>query len=95
MMATTDEDSSVIQQSVRDILAEVSVFFAALTCAIATTNNPNTNEPYSIYNYTALQQIIAGSGLFIHVTQMDLVHKTMYVGAQFSKELVASPPLML
>ena len=34
MMATTDMDSAEIEQSVRDVFAEVSVFFGAMTKAL-------------------------------------------------------------
>ena len=34
MMATTDLTSDTIEQSVRDVFAEVSVFFAAMTKAL-------------------------------------------------------------
>ena len=88
MMASTEDESGDLDQSARDIFAEVSVFFAAMTRAITTTENPATGEPYSIYNYTALRKIIAGSGLFVHVMQTDLYHETSAVGATFSKELL-------
>ncbi len=88
MMVSTDALGTEIPQSVRDIFSEVSVFFAAMTRAIATTENPDTNKPYSIYNYAALRKIIAGSGLFIHVTQSDISHVTSSVGVTLSKELL-------
>lgn len=88
MLATTDTDSSKIEQSVRDVFAEVSVFFAAMTRAISTTINPATKKPYSLYNYTALQNVIDGSGLFIHVTEEDVVHTSTSFGVTFSKDLI-------
>ncbi|KAA3610704.1 MAG: hypothetical protein D8M58_20910 [Calditrichaeota bacterium] len=88
MMASTEENSKDIEQSVRDVFAEVSVFFAAMTRAITTTTNPKTDEPYSIYNYTALEKILGGSGLFAWVTKEDIEHKTKSFGLTFSKELI-------
>ena len=88
MMATTDDSSSQIQQSVRDVFNEVSVFFAAMTKAISTTINPSTKKAYSIYNYDALSKIISGSGLFIHVTEEDINYTSEKIGADFSKELI-------
>ncbi len=89
MLATTVGESAEIQESVRKVFAEVSVFFAAMTRAIATTPNPNNgNKPYSVYNYEMLRRIIAGSGCFIQVTEMDLKHTTTSFGATFSKELI-------
>lgn len=88
MLASTEADNADIEPSVRDIFAEVSVFFSAMTRAISTTENPSTGKPYSLYNYTALERIISGSGLFIHVTESDLEHETHSFGATFSKELL-------
>lgn len=88
MLATTVGASAEIQDSVRQVFAEVSVFFAAMTKAITSTINPKTKEPYSVYNYDALANVIAGSGCFIRVTELDLTHTTSSWGAQFSKELI-------
>jgi hypothetical protein len=88
MMATTVGASAEVQESVRKVFAEVSVFFAAMTKAITSTVNPVTQERYSIYNYDALAKIIAGSGCFIQVTEMDVTHTTSSWGATFSKELI-------
>lgn len=89
MMATTDMTDQQIQQSVRDVFAEVSVFFAAMTRAISTTPNPDDpGHNYSIYNYTALERVIDGSGLFVHVTEEDVEYKSSSFGVEFSKELI-------
>ena len=89
MMATTDDTDQEIQQSVRDVFAEVAVFFAAMTRAISTTPNPDDHgKPYSIYNYSALERVIDGSGLFVHVTEEDVEYKSSSWGAEFSKELI-------
>jgi hypothetical protein len=95
MMASTDEKSDLIQQSVRDVFAEVSVFFAATTKAISMTvnpygkPNPDGSLPYySLYNYDALESIIDGSGYFVHVNEEDVSYSTSTWGADFSKELI-------
>lgn len=88
MFASTSELETEIPESVRSLFAEVSVFFAAMTKAISSTNNPLTGEPYSIYNYLALQKIINRSGLFVHVTQTDYIHTSSSFGIEFSKELL-------
>jgi hypothetical protein len=94
MMASTDSKSDTIQQSVRDVFNEVSVFFAAMTKAISQTINPHGTRDasgklpyYSLYNYDALESIIDGSGYFVHITQEDIQYKTESVGVNFSKEL--------
>jgi len=93
-MASTDSKSDTIQQSVRDVFNEVSVFFAAMTKAISQTINPygpkdaSGNLPYySLYNYDALESVIDGSGYFVHVNEEDIQYKTESFGVNFSKEL--------
>jgi hypothetical protein len=92
MMATTLEQSNEIQESVRKVFAEVSVFFAAMTKAMAETDDPDAPKEkprkYSLYNYNALKAVIEKSGFFIHVTEMDILHTTSSFGVTFAKELV-------
>lgn len=91
MLATTVGASAEIEESVRKVFSEVSVFFAAMTKAISSTVNPDTGEkkePYSLYNYQALERIIDGSGCFIRVTEQDVTHTTKSWGATLSKELI-------
>ena len=90
MLATTDDSSVQIQQSVRDVFAEVSVFFAGMTKAISTTVDPDSKSGrrYSLYNYTALEAIIDGSGCFIHVAEEDVDYQISSWGADFSKDLL-------
>ena len=88
MMATTDMSNHPIEASVRHVFAEVAVFFAAMTRAITTTINPATGQPYSLYNYTALGNVIGGSGLFVHVTEEDIEYNTSTVGVALSRELI-------
>jgi hypothetical protein len=95
MMASTDEKSDTIQQSVRDVFAEVSVFFAAMTKAISQTRNPYGTKDskgeypfYNLYNYDALEAVIDGSGFFVHVNEEDVSYSTKSWGADFSKELI-------
>ncbi len=89
MMASTSEQSETIKKSVRDVFAEVSVFFAAMTKAISTTVNPNATNPegafYSLYDYQALSNVIDGSGLFVHVTEEDINYYTESVGIELVK----------
>lgn len=88
MMASTIDTNSEIPEEVRELFAEVAVFFAGMTRAMATTTNPDTKQPYSLYNYNALQNVIDGSGLFVHVTEEDVQYKTTKMGAEFSQDLV-------
>lgn len=88
MLASTEITGSTIPDEVRAVFAEVSVFFAAMTKAITQSVDPVTKKPYSLYNYNAMQNVIDGSGLFVHVTEEDVVHKTQSFGMSFSKELI-------
>jgi hypothetical protein len=95
MISSTDEKSEMIQQSVRDVFNEVSVFFAAMTKAISQTRNPyGTPDPvtrelpyYTLYNYDALESVLDGSGFFVHVNEEDIQYSTESWGVNFSKEL--------
>ena len=95
MMSTTDTSSDTIQQSVRDVFNEVSVFFAAMTKAISETTNPSgppnpdgSLPHYSLYNYDALESVIDGSGYFVHVNEEDVSYTTSSWGVNFSEELL-------
>jgi hypothetical protein len=88
MVASTEIGSSEIEDSVRHVFAEVAVFFAAMTKAMSTSIDPASGEPYSIYDYKALEGIIDGSGLFVQVTEEDVSYSSSSVGVQLSKELI-------
>ena len=96
MMSTTDMQSQEIEQSVRDVFAEVSVFFAAMTKALEKNAasdmkgvDSNGNDyNYSLYDYNEMKKIIDSSGCFIQVNEEDVNHKTDSWGVTFSKELV-------
>ncbi|TMO56938.1 hypothetical protein [Pseudoalteromonas aurantia] len=90
MMSSTVDANIPLSESVQKVFAEVSVFFAGMSRAITTTKNPATKKPYSLYNYEALQNIISGSGLFVHVTEEDVKYDSKSFGADFSKELLES-----
>jgi hypothetical protein len=88
MLASTDNNGRV-EESVRQVFSEVAVFFAAMTKAITTTINPATpGQSYSLYNYTALGNLIDNSGLFIHVCEEDVTYATSSGGVTLSQELV-------
>ncbi|WP_347312678.1 hypothetical protein [Defluviimonas sp. SAOS-178_SWC] len=88
MMASTEIGSEEISQEVRDVFAEVSVFFSAMTRAMATTINKKTGKFYSIYDYEAIEGIVGGSGLFIQVSQEDVTHEISSWGVTVSRELI-------
>ena len=91
LLATTVGASAEVDESVKKVFGEVSVFFAAMTKAITSTPNPDAKSPpanYSLYNYFALERVIDASGCFIDVTEQDVTHTTKSCGAELSKELL-------
>lgn len=94
MIATTNQQTQQLSQPVMDIFNEVSVFFAAMTKAITTTQKPDSTKSnpkyYSLYDYNAIQRVIDGSGCFVQVTREDLQYESNSFGASFNLELVAS-----
>lgn len=95
MLSSTADTTVPIQESVQKIFAEVAVFFAGMTKAISTTPSGRKDKRgkdinYSIYNYQALERVIDGSGLFVHVNEEDVLYSSNKFGADFSKDLVES-----
>ena len=97
MMSTTDLTNEVIEQNVKDVFAEVAVFFAAMTKALEknadkslkrTDPKTGTSFNFSLYDYDALKKIIDGSGCFCQDTEEDVDINSSSLGATFSKELV-------
>lgn len=92
MISTTASSTDSIQQDVRNVFNEVTVFFAAMTKAITNTSIPGSDpkQYYSVYDYDALERLIGGSGLFIEMTKERIDYSTQSFGANFSKELIES-----
>jgi hypothetical protein len=92
MISTTATSDTTIEQSVRDVFNEVSVFFSAMTKAITTTENPTskTKANYSLYDYAAISKVVDGSGLFIQVTEEDVAFSSASVGATFSQDMLTA-----
>lgn len=90
MISTVEEDGGQISETFRNICSEVGVFFAAMNKAIASVINPNTQQPYSLYNYNALKSVIDHSGMFIHLNEEQIEHNSAQVGQTFSTELIQS-----
>lgn len=63
MVVSTSPDGNV-PAAVTEVFQKVSVFFAAITSAMASKNK-------TLYDYTDLQQVVEGSGLFITMHQED------------------------
>lgn len=83
MMSTTDLTNDTIEQSVKDVFAEVSVFFGAMTKAM-------DQKGKSLFDYSALDSIISNSGCFVKVTTENVAYSSSTWGASFSTEFVES-----
>ena len=83
MMSTTDLTNDTIEQSVKDVFAEVSVFFGAMTKAM-------DQKGKSLFDYGALDSIISNSGCFVKVTSEIVNYNTSSTGLLFSTEFIES-----
>lgn len=88
IMLTTIDINDKPSKDVEETFAEVSVFFAAMCKAISSTINPITKIPYSIYNYTAIKNVVDNSGLFVHISSEEIEHTSNASGKQFSTMMV-------
>lgn len=83
------EGSTVeLTDAARKAFSQVSVFFAAMTKAIASTTDPATGEPYSLYDYEAINSVIRESGMFIQIGENDYSFESKSWGVELSKELI-------
>lgn len=65
MLCATPESLQQLDGELKMAFVDISVFFAAMTKALASTENPVTKRPYSLFNYQALKNMLADSGLFV------------------------------
>ena len=56
-----------LPQNIRSHFSEAVFLCVTMMKAMTQTINPNTNKPFSIYNYHALETLILGSGKFYKV----------------------------
>lgn len=86
--STLNGDDAGLTADAEKAFGQVSVFFAAMTKAIAESTNPKTGKAYSFYDYQAIDAVVKESGLFVQVGQNDINFKSNSWGIQFSTELV-------
>lgn len=75
----TPED---ISDEAKEAFGQVSVFFAAMTKAMAESSAD------SLYDFDAMNKLIEKSGLFINMTQSTVKYKSSSWGLSFSNELI-------
>jgi len=93
MISTTQNPSDPLNEDIRAVFNEVSVFFAAMTKAITTTykvNGDHKKVPYSMFDYDALERVIGGSGCFMKMTQETVQYSSKSFGMNFSRDLLAA-----
>ncbi|WP_017445399.1 hypothetical protein [Gayadomonas joobiniege] len=72
VLCTTEAVNQEFDSDIKDAFTDVSVFFAAMTKALASTINSATGKPFSIYNFFAVEKVLCASGMFVEVqSQMD------------------------
>jgi hypothetical protein len=74
-------------ESIRKEFSRITVFYSAMMNAISSTINPVTNQPFSIYNYHAIESILIRSGCFTKVSENTLNFKTHKTPAKFTQSL--------
>lgn len=78
----------------KQAFTDVSVFFAAMTKALATTavvdhsDNESNTKPVSIYNYEAMKEIFTKSGMFIETNKEHGYLVSKNVGETLGKKFV-------
>ncbi|RRS07889.1 hypothetical protein EAG18_14465 [Pseudoalteromonas sp. J010] len=72
---------SVLPQEAESAFGEVSVFFAALTKAMAQAGT-------SLYDYDALNKLVSSSGLFVKVTESNIEFESKQSGVTLSGQLI-------
>lgn len=72
---------SGISAEAEEAFGQVSVFFAAMTKAMSDSGK-------SLYDVDALNKLIAGSGLFVKVSQTNTTFKSNAFGLSLSSELI-------
>ena len=90
LICTTKLDLEQVSQPFQESCYELSVFFSAMTKAITSSINPDTNQPYSLYNFNALTRVLNSSGLFIHLNQEVKTIKTSGVGNAIGNKMMTT-----
>lgn len=76
-----EDGNTELTEAAQKAFSQVSVFFAAMTKAIASQNK-------SLYDYDAINKVITNSGMFVQIGEMDYTFKTSSWGLELSGELV-------
>lgn len=86
MVSTTREGTDVLNEELRKMFLDMSIFFAAMTKAIV-TNGDGTAKSNSIYNSDAITKILDQSEFFVKVRSENITVSSSDVGDKMAKEL--------
>ncbi|MEZ4685173.1 MAG: hypothetical protein R3B47_03655 [Bacteroidia bacterium] len=79
--------SQPLPQEIRDEFARVMAFYAGMTRAMTFTNNPVSDQPFSLFNYHALERVMDNSGEFAKVTSDTIRFSTHATAKAFGRKL--------
>lgn len=96
LICTSEQKADGFETYARDAFTDVSVFFSAMTKALASKDIQVTSpedqkevrRTCSIYNYEAMKDIFAKSGMFVETTKEHGFIQTKYVGETLGKKFV-------
>ncbi len=86
MVCTTREGTNAVNENLKSMFLDMSIFFAAMTKAIV-THKYEDGFAGSIYSSDALQKILNQSEYFVEVKAETIKASSMAVGHSMSKEL--------
>lgn len=89
MVCTTHEGADAMNENLRSMFSDMSIFFAAMTKAISTHVHEDGSSG-SIYSSDSLQKILNQSEFFVEVKQETIKAASKAVGHSMSKELTES-----
>ncbi|NOU52839.1 hypothetical protein HG263_20225 [Pseudoalteromonas sp. JBTF-M23] len=88
LICTTEKSVTGFEEDIRSAFNNVTVFFAAMTKALSQTINPVTNKPFSTYNYQAIKNVFASSGLFVETSKEVGVFRSPHIGEKLGQNFV-------
>ena len=88
LLSCTEDGLNAFDDHIRGAFSDVSVFFVAMTQAMACTENPQTGKPFSIYNYQAIRSILNQSSFFVETNVQEMEFSSKNVGSALGKDFV-------
>ncbi|WP_440053480.1 hypothetical protein ACSLBF_11190 [Pseudoalteromonas sp. T1lg65] len=88
MLCATADSIDSFDDNIKSAFMDVSIFFAAMTKALSSTENPVTKKPFSIFNYQAVKNMLASSGVFVETNVEEGYFASEGVGGALGAELI-------